>query len=74
MVSEVSGTKRRVVVLGRVVHIVLVRLTVGVDLDVVVSIVGEEQTVPCSLFLGVCVLLVAEGLVLGFIGCSLCNV
>ena len=74
MVSEVSATKRSVVVLRRVIHVVLVRLTVRVDLDVVVCVIGEEQTVPCPLLLGVSVLLVAVGLVLGFVEGSLCDV
>ncbi len=62
MVSEVVGGPRVVVVRG-VVDVLAVGLRVGVVCSIELGIIGEEQTIPSLILLGLLVLFVAEGLV-----------
>ncbi len=62
VVSEVVGGPRVVVVSG-VVDVLVVGLRVGVLRSIELSVVGEEQTVPSLILLGLLVLFVAEGLI-----------
>ena len=64
-----------VVAVGRVVNVLSVSVRVGIGvLDFEVCIVGEEKTIPCSLFLIMSILLITEGLIVCFESSALCDI
>ena len=63
MVSE-GVASASIIVVSRVIDILSVSLLVGVAIHGEVSIIGEEETVPCAVFLGLSVLFVTVGLIL----------
>jgi hypothetical protein len=73
MVSE-GVACASVIVVSRVIDVFSVGLSVRVAIRREVSIVGEEETVPCAMLLGLSVLLVTIGLILSFEHGSLSNV
>jgi hypothetical protein len=73
MVSE-GVASASVIVVSRVIDVFSVGLSVWVAIRREVSIVGEEETVPCAMLLGLSVLLVTIGLILSFEHGSFSNV
>jgi hypothetical protein len=73
MVSE-GVASASVIVVSRVIDVFSVGLSVWVAIRREVSIVGEEETVPCAMLLGLSVLLVTIGLILSLEHGSLSNV
>ena len=69
-----SVTSNGIVIVRRVIDVLSMSLSVGVAVDCVVGIVGEEKAVPGAVLLVLFVLLVAEGLVVGFKHSSLGNI
>ena len=73
MVSE-GVASASVIVVSRVIHVLSVGLLVWVAIHGEVSIVREEETIPCAVLLGISVLFVTVSLILSLKHGSLSNV